>query len=220
MKRILVAAAVASLLLPLNLSGQSFGVAPRISTTGVGADVALSVHPKVNVRAGVGFIPVEPEGTFSEIDYTITFPSPQFTGVLDFYPTGGGFRLSGGVLASSGEIEVDGAFSGTVTIGDQQYSGAEVAELNGLIETKGTAPYAGVGWGNHAASGIGLAVDLGVGLQGDPEVTLSASGQATESQEFQQNLREEEAQAEEDLGTFYKVYPVLSIGLKFGIGGR
>lgn len=221
MKRLVSLLLVVGLSLPATLSGQEFGVAPRIGTVGVGADVALSVHPRVNVRGGVGFVPVEPEATFSDIDFTLRFPSPQFTGMLDVYPSAtSGFRLSGGVLARSDDIEADGVFSGTVTVGNATYTDEEVATLEGTVETRSAAPYLGVGWGNHARTGIALVFDVGVAFQGEPTVGLTAEGAVEQDPDFQENLERERQQIEDDLGTYFELYPVLSIGLKFGLGER
>jgi len=202
------------------LSAQGFGLSAKASTTGVGADAAIQLVPRINLRAGVGLIPIEPRVTFSDIDYTIAFPTPQVLAMLDLF-LGGAFRLSGGILAKTEDYEIDGelAEGGDVVIGDQTYAADEVGTLQGAVTTNDMAPYVGLGFGNHAAQGVGLVIDLGVALQGSPGVDLAADGPISGDPAFRQDLERERTRAEDDLGAFFRVYPVVSLGLKFGVGG-
>lgn len=202
------------------LSAQGFGISPRASTTGVGADAAISLVPRINLRAGVGIIPIEPSFTLSDIDYTISFPTPQVLAMLDLF-LAGSFRLSGGLLAKTEDIGIDGELTDEeeVLIGDRTYTGIEVGALTGAVDTNDMAPYVGLGFGNHAARGVGLVIDLGVALQGEPAVDLAADGPISGDPAFQQDLERERTRAEDDLGNFFRAYPVVSLGLKFGVGG-
>ena len=201
------------------LSGQGFGISAKASTTGLGADAAISLLPRMNLRAGVGVIPIEPTFTFSDIDYTISFPTPQILAMLDLFPLGGAFRLTGGVLAKTEDIaiESDLAGEGDVVIGDGTYARADVGTLSGALTTNDLAPYVGLGFGNHAFSGVGLVVDLGVAFQGLPGVELSADGPLAGDPAFRQELERERERAEDDIDSFFRAYPVVSLGLKLGV---
>ena len=50
---------------------------------------------------------------------------------------------------------------------------------------------------------------------------LEATGDATiiTSSEFQEDLRKQETSIEDDLGSYIKVWPILNIGLRIGVGG-
>ncbi|NIP59882.1 MAG: hypothetical protein GWM92_16305 [Gemmatimonadetes bacterium] len=202
------------------LSAQGFGLSAKASTTGVGADAAIRLVPRINLRAGVGLIPIEPTITFSDIDYTIAFPTPQVLAMLDLF-LGGAFRLSGGLLAKTEDFEIVGelAEGRDVLIGDRTYAAADVGSLTGSVTTNDIAPYVGLGFGNHAAQGVGLVIDLGVALQGSPGVDLAADGPISGDPGFRQDLERERSRAEDDLGAFFRAYPVVSLGLKFGVGG-
>ena len=77
-----------------------------------------------------------------------------------------------------------------------------------------------IGFGRHTSTGIGLFVDLGAAFLGESEVSLEATGDpaVVNSAEFQAELRQQETNIEEDLGSYINVWPILSIGLRIGVG--
>lgn len=194
--------------------GPSFGVAPHVGTLGLGVDVGIAVLDGVTLRAGGGVFPSDIDLTISDIKFTVDLPSPQFVGFVDLF-LAGQFRVSGGVMFSSADLEVTGVFTGTVDIGNTTYAGADVGSLTGTIANNDIAPYLGIGWGNIAGGRIGFMLDLGVAFQGQPVVTFTADGPISQTPGFQADLNQEVAAAEDDLNLF-KYYPVVSIGLSFG----
>ena len=194
--------------------GLSFGVAPHVGTLGLGADFGVAVHDRVTLRVGGGVFPSDIDLTISDIKFTVDLPSPQFVGFVDFF-LAGGFRVSGGVMFSSDDLDVAGVFTGTVDIGNTTYPGADVGSLTGTIVNNDISPYLGIGWGNIARGRIGFIIDLGVAFQGQPDVTFTADGPISQTPSFQADLDREVAAAEDDLNLF-KYYPVVSVGLSFG----
>jgi len=60
-----------------------------------------------------------------------------------------------------------------------------------------------------------------VALLGDPEVTLDATkgnSVVINSSDFQQRLRTEEQNIEDDVGTYLRYWPIINLGIRFGIG--
>ncbi len=58
-------------------------------------------------------------------------------------------------------------------------------------------------------------------LLGDPEVTLDATkgnSVVINSSDFQQRLRTEEQNIEDDVGTYLRYWPIINLGIRFGIG--
>jgi hypothetical protein len=135
--------------------------------------------------------------------------------MVDLYPAGG-FRVTGGLRYTSKGIVIIGDYVGSVDIGGTVYTPAEVTSLTGEIVTQDVAPYVGVGWGNPAGSKFGFFVDLGVAYQGAPEVVLDADGPVASLAEFQANLAQEQQAIEDDLGQYFKFYPVISLGFSIG----
>jgi len=165
----------------------------------------------------MGFVPLEIDQSLSEMDLTATFPSVISAGI-DLFPGGGSFRISGGVLSRPDDIELKGVPTASVDIGGTVYTIAELGTVTGSIGSSSEiAPFVTIGWGKHTSSGFGLFLDIGAAYMGDPEVNAEASGTLGSNATFNTNLDAEIATFEEDLGTYLKFYPILSIGLKIGI---
>lgn len=191
-------------------------VAGRAGTLGIGAEASLGLGPLVGLRAGFAIQPWEPSRTFDDLEFTLDLASPSFQGLIDLYPLGGGFRLSGGIVRFGSEHEVRAEPVAAVDIGGQTYTPEQIGVLSGLFRTKKTAPYAGIGFGRLGGRlGPGFVIDLGVAFQGAPDVQLGASGPIAALPEFQANLRDEERTIEDDAEVF-RFYPVLSFGFVFG----
>jgi hypothetical protein len=194
-----------------------FSIAPRIGTLGLGVDVGYALAPMVTARAGAGFIPVEPRGTFDDTEYQVSIPSALTLG-MDLHPGGGSFRLSGGLLIQSGALSIEGTPTGNVELGDDFYTPAEVGTLRGEIAGADVAPFLAFGFGRHGTSGVGLFLDLGGAFMGDPTVSLSASGEARDDPDLQAGLRAEEAHVREDVDLYGRFYPIVSLGIRIGLG--
>ena len=188
------------------------GVAGHVGTMGVGVDAAISPAPGIGLRAGANIMPVEINGAFSDVDFTVNLQSPQMTAMIDLYPFGG-FRLSGGLRYSSSNIELSGDVDQAIDLGGTSYN---LDSLVGTIMTPDIAPYVGIGFGNPTKRGLGIFIDLGVAYQGAPELDLDAFGNATTLPGFATNLEEERLDIEDALSTYFRFYPVISLGLSIG----
>jgi hypothetical protein len=205
------------LALPVGAHAQTVGIGVRAGTLGLGAEASVRITNNLGVRAGFGVIPIEYEGEFSDVDYTITPTSPLANLGIDLYPLGGGFRIGGGLLFISEPTTLEGEYSGTVEIGGRTYTGSEVGTLTGLLDHGSMAPYVTIGFGRTMARGLGLFLDLGAAFLEEPAVSFTASGPAASNQQFQDDLRRHEQQAQEDANEYLRILPILSIGLRFGI---
>lgn len=193
-------------------------IAPRLGTLGLGVDVGLGLASVVTARGGFGFIPVEPRGTFDDVEYQVSIPGALTLG-LDLHPGGGGFRLSGGVMIQNGDLAIESTPSGSVEIGDESYPAEQVGTLRGEVSSADVAPFVTLGFGKHGQPGLGLFLDLGVAFLGDPGVTLSADGEAAGQPEFQAALRDEEDRVRDDIEMYGRFYPIVNLGLRIGLGG-
>jgi hypothetical protein len=215
--RTLYVALAMLLALPATASGQ-LGVGAHVGTTGFGGDAALALGRSAQIRGSVGIRPIWPSWTISDIDVTVALPCSFVLAGIDFFPTGSGFRIGGGILLKPDDPVLTGKPTGPVEIGERTYTSQQVGTLTGHADSKDMAPYAMIGFGKHASAGIGLFLDLGAAFVGESVVSLeSAGGTLSSDAEFQAELAREEA-AWQDRFDKLRIYPILNIGLRVGIG--
>jgi hypothetical protein len=187
----------------------------------MGGELALGLTDAFVIRGGLGLMPFEPSATIDDIEFTLKLPEKWITIGADIY-LGGSFRIGGGMLFKPDDPTITGEIAGgSVTIGDVVYTSTDVAQLTGTLDSKDQAPYVLIGFGRHTSSGIGLFLDLGAAFIGEPTVSIAATGNSTviSSAEFTSELRKQERNIEDDLGSYIKVWPILNIGLRIGVGG-
>lgn len=215
----MVAALAVALAVPGAAAAQSLGVAARAGTLGLGAEGALGLGDRFVARGGVGLMPFELNGDIDDIDVTLELPKTWYNVGLDFYLTGV-VRLGAGFLFKPDDITLTGEPTTTVDIGGRDFTPDEIGRLVGSFDTGNRAPYVLLGFGKHTASGIGLSLDLGVAFVDEPQVTLrSEGGTFSDQTELRARLDAEAENFEEDLPAYLDIWPILSLGLRFGIGG-
>ena len=109
--------------------------------------------------------------TVEGIDYDVS-ASTGGVGVLgDYYPTGGGLRVSGGLFKSN--IGSSGRATGTVDVGSGTYAGVD---LRTEVETeRSIAPMVAVGYDGQIGAGWGLSADLGAIYTGGFKTSITDS---------------------------------------------
>jgi hypothetical protein len=192
------------------------GLGIKVGSLGIGAELTKSLTKKVNVRVGGNLFNYSYSGTEDDIEYDFELKLKNFQGLIDLHPSGGAFRLSGGLVSNSNVLDAKGLATGNYDIGNGTYTSSEVGTLTAKVDFKRAVPYAGIGFGNAGSEGkgVGFIFDLGVVFQGAPNAALTANGSASGRAQFQSDLRLEEANLQEDLKVF-KYYPVIAIGISF-----
>jgi hypothetical protein len=109
--------------------------------------------------------------------------------------------------------------SGSYSIGNRTYTGAEVGTITGTVDFASSAPYFGVGWGNATSGRLGIALDLGLVFQGTPQVSLLTTGILSSDPTFVQELNREVQELEDEIKEF-KYSPVISLGLSLNLSAR
>jgi hypothetical protein len=211
---LLVAACAA---VPMSVAAQSVGIGGRVGTLGLGGEAAVGLTERFVIRGGMGLTPFEPSATFDDLDVTLTLPTWYNVGV-DLY-LNGAIRLGGGVLFKSEDPTLVGEFNAPQDIGGTTFTPDEIGMLTGVIDSSDRVPYALLGFGKHTAPGIGLFLDLGVAFLGEPEVRLDASGGTLSNDPSTQDALDREAESfEADMRTYLRFWPILSLGLRIGLG--
>ncbi|HKI04521.1 MAG TPA: hypothetical protein VKK31_21255 [Thermoanaerobaculia bacterium] len=201
-------------------------VAAKAGTLGAGVELTAGIVPRLNARFGANGFNYSDRREASQIEYDAEAQLRTATGLLDWYPLGGGFHLTGGLVYNDSKVEGSSIAppSGTYDIGGVPVPVSLVGTLDATAELDPVVPYAGFGWGNAVAANrkVGFYVDLGVVFQGKADITLipilpadsPINTNPIARQAFDILLRREEQDLEAEAAD-YDYYPVLSFGVSY-----
>ncbi len=194
------------------------GVAARGGTLGFGVEAAVELTERIVVRGGVGLSNLDANTTFDGIAVKLALPDNWYTVGLDLY-LNGAFRIGGGMLFKPDDPMLTGTFDGPVDIGGRVLTPSEIGTLTGRFVSEERAMYALLGFGKHTSRGIGLSLDVGAAFLGDPSVSLESEGGTFPDQAELDALLDMEARDfEDEMTTYLKVWPILNLGIRIGIG--
>lgn len=204
-------------LAPSSLSGQ-LGVAARASTLGIGAEAAVGLSERVVLRGGIGLTAFDVSTTFDSIAVDLELPDSWYNVGLDLY-VNRALRVGAGILFKSEDPTVTARLEGPVDVGGRTFTPEEIGTLTGVLDSSDQAPYVLVGFGKHTSRGLGLFLDVGAAFTGDPNVTLdSEGGTFSDEAELQDRLDQEAQDFEDDMKTYLRIWPILSLGIRLGLG--
>ncbi len=197
-------------------------VSARASTLGVGGEISIPLvtaadKRQLGVRVGAaGF----QYGSSTEKDQTQYNTSVRLLSAytfLDWYPWGGSFRLTSGIVLNGNQVDIEARPSANgYNFGGVPYSTAQVDKVDGKITFNTLSPYAGIGWDwrTRGSSGWSLSADLGVMYHGAPTATLSANCGPLVLPATCDDIRRDVEQEEQDLNEALKSlkwYPVAAV---------
>jgi hypothetical protein len=195
------------------------GVGVSGGTLGIGAEASAGLTDYLGVRLGASYLSFSFNSTISYIDYDM---EPEFTNgslLLDWYPLGGAFRITGGIYMGDNTISLTGT-ARTDLIPDDFSALAPLADsigIHGNVEYNSVCPYVGIGWNskNDQTPGWGVAFDLGILFMGKPSVTdIYATGPLSDQPLVAEFLEQESLKIEDDLENF-QYYPVATLRLSY-----
>ena len=196
----------------------SFGAGVKAGTLGAGVELTYAISPRLTMGVGINKFSTSTTDTTDGIDYDVDLDLKTVAVLANFHPFAGSFRITAGAMINSNELGMTSTPSGaTYNIGGTDYLVADVGILKAAVDFKRIAPYAGIGFGHSASSGLGFTLDVGVLMQGEPQVDFSTIGGnpvVNQDPTFLSNLEQEEANAEDDINGF-TLYPVISAGINF-----
>lgn len=214
MRRLLLLTLAVLASTPVAAHAQGLSIAARAGTTGAGGELILSLAPKLSLRGGVGVIPFDVEVERGRQSYTVEPPPLFVTGALDIR-VAGPVRIMAGLIHRTDDTRFHGEFQPPVEVGDEVYD--IEGRLEGTLVAARTAPFVGVGFGSFGDRGLQLYLDLGLAFAGDPDVALEASGAITEHPGFAAELEKERRSLLDDIDGYYRYWPILNLGLRFGV---
>ena len=191
-----------------------FGV--KAGTLGFGAEVSWRPIGWLDVRAGTNFYDYDDSGSQAGVNYDATLALDTFYLTGNFRFPLSPFRLTAGAFTNNNELTLASQDATSFLIGSNPnpYSSADVGTIQSVASFDSVAPYLGAGFDFDLMDRLGLSLDFGVLWQGDPNVTISATGLLGSNASFLADLeaeRQELLNKVEDL----KAYPVISIGFNF-----
>lgn len=212
------AAVMLGFVVPTPVQAQ-FGVGARASTLGFGAEVSYRPNNRLGVRGGFNYFRLTKDSDVQGIAYALTPKLENGTAIVDFFPLGGAFHLSAGLLFNHNEGRMVARLTEDVVIGNDTYTPSQVGSLTGVVDFRKSAPYAGIGFSGQGR--VSFLFDLGVGFTGTPRVNLAGTtnltGQA--KAQFDADVASEQNQLRSDIAdkSYLKYHPVLSLGLRIGL---
>jgi hypothetical protein len=215
--RACIALAAAVALVPEPAVAQA-GFGFRAGSLGFGLEAAVDVSGRFAARGGVGLTSVSASTTFDDVPVRIDLPGLWFDVGLDYY-LNDQFRLGAGMVLKPDDPVLRGEFEGSVDIGGQVLTPDEVGTLTGVVDMDDQTVYALIGFGRHSDDGLGLFVDAGAAVFRSPSISLSATDGTLPADQLAPLLDAESRAFENDMKTYLRVWPILSIGLRLGLGG-
>ncbi|MBI5889999.1 MAG: hypothetical protein HZB47_04895 [Nitrosomonadales bacterium] len=223
--RMLVLALCGAFAAPAQAEG--LGVYVNGGTTGFGLGLAGVLTDGVTGRLSFDTWKRTVTQSDSNGNYNLDLKLQTINMLADWYPFGGAFRTTLGLVSNGNKATLTATPSatGTYTFNGVPYSTADVGAFNGEVKFNSTAPYLGIGWGNPVAKGKswGFVTDIGVLFQGSPKVNstvtcsatlLAQPGGAAACDQMKADVAAGATKLESDIKDF-KYYPVISFGVSY-----
>ena len=196
----------------------SLAFGAEAGTTGLGASVWLTASSRLVVTAGYGSLTGDHDYSTNGVDYNGSVDLSNGYALVRWHPFAGHFHLSTGAVLTENTITVTGRPQDGTTydIDGVQYPAEIVGSIVGDVKwDKSLVPYFGLGWSKQPLEGgWGAFLDLGVIQSGSADATLSATGTAASDPTFQDHLRAEEQDVNNELDS-YELFPVARIGVLY-----
>jgi hypothetical protein len=210
------------------------GAAVKVSTLGGGAEVAVQVTHRTNVRAGFNVITYSRGFNKDGIAYNGQLNFKTFEAHYDIFPWAKSFHISGGVLAYAADPVTASALvpgNQSFTLGGVTYFSDPTRPVtgNGKIVFNRAAPTVSFGFGNlvprRKSKHFSIPVEFGVAFQGSPKATLGLAGNVCDSPgvncrsvasdpTVQSQIVSEQNKLNNSM-SFFKVYPIMSVGFGY-----
>ncbi len=184
---------------------------------GIGPELGWRINDTVAIRGNATFFGVNGSFDSDDLEYDGELKLRSFGAMIDIYPFGGNFRLSGGARINRNEVEILATPTGTFEIGGEVYTQQQVGTLSGRADARKVAPTLTLGWAGQNRRGFMVGFEAGAMFQGAMRIDeFRATGTAANDPTFRASLEEERRSLQDDVDKV-KVYPILqlSIGYRF-----
>ncbi len=192
---------------------QEWAIAAKVSTLGGNLELYRSFGDQFNAHVGFNYFGLD-QSLDDEDDYVVdaTVGLMSISALGDYFPfESSSFRVTAGLYFNLNEIDAIVTPTETYEVGGDIYSIEELGTLDMNIAFNPVAPYIGLGFGNPTAgdSGFGFSFDIGSMYQGGSIVNMTAEGL------LEPTAAEDQEKLIEDNLSWFKWYPVVSLGLSY-----
>ena len=195
-------------------SAGNVGMTAKVGTLGLGADITCGLGMEWNARVGLNAMNYgsDLDMDIGDVDGDLSLLTIPF--MLDWHPSGGSYRFTGGVIINNNEVELTAGPGEVLEFNGRRY---EVDDFDGLVSFSEVAFYVGVGYGNAVSvkSRWHFAADIGLMFHGTPDATASAVAAIPSQQtSLDADLAVEVNELNDDISGFI-FYPVVSVGVSY-----
>lgn len=194
-------------------------------TLGIGPEVSYRLSERFGVRGNATFFSISHDIDSDDITYDGKVKLQSGGVMLDAYPFGGGFRVSGGLRINGNKARgIAKPNAGTsYTINGTTYSAVDIGTLRADTDIKNVAPALTLGYGGGLSSGLAFGIEAGALFQGSVKIKpLTFTGLCAGASPpptcatLAADLDAERRSVNDDIDG-YKVYPILqlSVGYRF-----
>jgi len=211
-----------------------FGVAGKVSSLGVGIDVAVPLLEHANFRVAFNGFGLTHDFDNDGLNLTARLRMRSVVAQLDWYPFNGGFHVSPGLMLYNGirvEATMTAPTNRTFSLGDETLISNPSNPLVGTatVEFNKVAPTIALGWGNLIPRATtrrwSVPFEVGLVVTRSPVATLSLRGSACRPNRtncrdlasdpgLQNDIAQEQRDMNKDLEPL-KFLPILSVGFSY-----
>ena len=218
---------------PVTSPNSHVGVAIKLSTLGIGVDAAVPVHDRVNIRGGFSALSLNHDFDTDGITLAAQLKLRSVSTYLDWFPFGGGFHVSPGVMLYNGnEMSAVASVPGgkKFSLGDESLvsNPANPVTGNAAVGFEKVAPAILIGWGNLVPRGQrrwSIPFEIGIVYSRAPIATLTLGGSACNQNgancrniasdaTLQADLATQQRNINSDISPL-KALPVVSLGFSY-----
>ncbi len=198
-------------------------IAVTAGTLGIGPEIGYRISDTFGIRANATFFSISHDIESDDILYDANVKLRSGGAMLDLYPFGGSFRVSGGLRINGNKAHGLGQPNdGTsFSINGNTYTAAEIGTLRADTDINSVAPAVTLGWGGSSRSGFVFGIEAGALFQGSVKIKpltitgiCAGANAPADCATLKADLEAERLSVNDDIDG-YKVYPILQLTLGY-----
>lgn len=192
---------------------------------GVGPELSYRLSERIGVRGNVTFLSISRNLDAEDLTFDASLKLASGGAMIDVYPFGGGFRVSGGLRVNGNKVRgiAQPDAGATYEIDGTTYTAAQIGTLTAESEIAKVAPALTIGYGGGRSKGFVFGIEAGALFQGSVRIrpltitgTCAGASPPAACASLAADLEAERQSVNDDISG-YKVYPILqlSVGYRF-----